>query len=206
MNNTHPLSEARAAELWDARLDGSFWRELNSDQRENALTDMRSGWDAAMRAAYDAGEADPHHDPRPWQDCTREDIREGDLVEAQSGDRLLVGVAHRQAENGDWFTEDGWMLTDGDYWSLRRIPAPTPPAEEVELPTEFGAVITDVEVDFEETVRLDSMVWTGLRWTYKDYSTITKLILAFTLPDGTRAIRDGQYEDGAPRFIKETTQ
>lgn len=24
---------------------------------------------------------DPHHDPRPWQDCTREDIRAGDLKE-----------------------------------------------------------------------------------------------------------------------------
>lgn len=191
---THPLTEI-TDEMCDAAVVPLWGRALND----------RKAMRAALSAALAVAPADPHHDARPWQDCTIKDIREGDLLAARRGDTLIVGVAHHQDEHGDWNTEGNYLLTYGDRWPIRRIPAPTPTDEEVEvaLPTEFGAVITNVEVDFEETVRLDSMVWTGLRWTYKDYSTTTKLILAFTLPDGTRARRDGQYEDGTPRFVKE---
>lgn len=67
----------------------------------------------------------PHHDPGPWQACTRDDIREGDLVEAPYRDHVQVGVAHHQAESGDWMTKYGCPLTNGDRWPLRRIPAHT---------------------------------------------------------------------------------
>ena len=69
--------------------------------------------------------ADPRHDPRPWQDCTRADIRQGDLVEKLARGVVRFGVAHRQDENGDWYTKDGMVLTNGDRWPLRRIPAHT---------------------------------------------------------------------------------
>lgn len=257
-------------------------------------------YDGAVIVHLEREHADPYHDPRPWQDCTRKNIREGDLVAARSVDILFVGVAHYQDERGDWFTAEHNRLTDDANWDYRRIPAPTPekeitmtktttpavsseplartllgvpeghgaphhdgdkirpgdfvlqvdesgfiragiahhqnedgrwytqnglcitwpveradrpdaltiwpaptpPAEEVELPGEFGAVITDVEADFGETTRLDRMVWTGRHWTYRDYSTVPEFLAAFTLPDGTRARRDGEREDGRPRFVK----
>lgn len=71
---------------------------------------------------------DPHHDSRPWQDCIRKGIRKDDLVESQLGGTLVIGVAHHQDADGNWFAEFGYRLTWGDHWPLRRIPAPTPPA------------------------------------------------------------------------------
>ena len=150
--------------------------------------------------------ADPFHDPRPWQDCTREDICAGDLVEARRGDQLYVGVSHQQDEDGNWYTEGGHMLTLRDHWPLRRIPAPTPPAEEVELPTEHPAHITDVET--EHCARCAYMAldrdgdWCGVdrQGVLRDW--VPRDITAFTLPDGTRARRDGEHEDGTPRFVK----
>ena len=200
----HPLTETDAAETL-----------LAASGKRRAEFKIPDDWEAILRgfrAAFDAGreheraQADPHHDPRPWQDCARKDICAGDLVETQCGDLLYVGVAHHQDSDGDWLTERGHLLTNGYRWPLRRIPAPTPPAEEVELPTEFGAVITDVEVDLGETVRLDCMVWTGRRWTYHYYSAAPEFVLTCTLPDGTRARRDGERADGTPRFIKDQEQ
>ena len=241
----------------------------------------------------------PHHDPRPWQDCTREDIREGDLVEHLSRNLVSIGVAHRQDENGDWYTKDGMVLTNGDRWPLRRIPAhtveketpmpetttpaeplartllavpeghgaphhdvgrikpddivmqvdesgsiraarvhyqdmdgdwrakngdiitwaarradrpdaltvwpaPTPPAVEVELPTEFGAIITNAitigPIHHYVAPRLLRVVDSWFD-DHEDSCTADH-ITAFTLPDGTRARRDGERADGAPRFVK----
>lgn len=73
----------------------------------------------------DTTPADPHHDPRPWEECTRKDIRKGDLVESRFVDILRIGVADRQDEHGDWCTEGGYLLTNGSRWTLRRIPATT---------------------------------------------------------------------------------
>lgn len=156
---------------------------------------------AALSAALAvATPADPHHDPRPWQDCIREDIREGDLVERRFLDAVYVGVAHHQDEDGDWWTEKDWRITYGDQWTLRRIPALVPPAEEVEPPTEFGAVIRDVEVEGGNMGT--RMVCDGGGYCIAGRRFLMRQITAFTLPDGTRARRDGEHEDGTPRFVK----
>lgn len=201
----HPLTEARADEKAMASLppqhivfakdDEWIEEDLNYRERLLALVEFTANW---VRTATPF---DPHHDARPWQDCTRKGVCAGDLVEARAYEHLRIGVAGRQYENGDWYTEGGHLLTD-DRWPLRRIPAPTPPAEEVELPAEFGAVITDVEADLGETVRLDRMVWTGRRWAYKYHSATAGFITSCTLPDGTRARRDGDRADGTPRFVE----
>lgn len=151
-----------------------------------------------------ADPADPHHDPRPWQDCTSEDIRKGDLMEARHGDLLRVGVAHYQDTLGRWLTVDGWLLTDGDLRPLRRIPAPTPPAEEVELPGE-PCVLTYVRL--REALAAGVALWTGREVSVAGFDGradihSTSDLTAFTLPDGTRARRDGNHEDGTPRFVK----
>ena len=68
---------------------------------------------------------DPRYDARPWQDCIREDVQKGDLVERQFLDVVYVGVAHHQDEDGDWWTEKEWRITYGNQWALRRIPTLT---------------------------------------------------------------------------------
>ena len=162
---------------------------------------------AALSAALAvATPADPHHDPRPWQDCTREDLRKGDLVQALLGDSLRIGVAHHQDEDGEWCTDGDWYITSGTVYPLRRIPAPAPPAEEVELPGEHPAHLLDARGWDDERfayMALDA----GGHWCGVDQEGVarawpTRWIAAFTLPDGTRARRDGDHANGKPRFIK----
>lgn len=149
---------------------------------------------------------DPRYDTRPWQDCTRKDIREGDLVERSLLDLLMTGVAHHQDSDGDWRTEDDFLLTAGDRWPLRRISDRTPPAIEVELPSEHPAHITDVEdVDGDVCAYMaldNDGDWCGVseQGRFRDWRPHD--LAAFTLPDGTRARRDGKYADGTPRFVK----
>ena len=59
----------------------------------------------------EATPAEPLRDPRPWEVCTRGSIRKGDLVDARVDDRLYLGVAYHQDEDGDWWTEGGVRLT-----------------------------------------------------------------------------------------------
>ena len=203
----HPLTEAHAAELWDGvprRVVAFEWEDMNAEEMAHALAAMRATFDAGRE--HESEHTDPRHDPRPWQDCTREDICAGDLVEARRGDSLIVGVAHDQNGHGDWWAEDGWHLTWGDRWPLRRIPAPVPPAEVVELPTEHPAHLLDVkgvDGDVCDHMALDRFGrWRGVDQCGVLRDWTSHFITACTLPDGTRARRDGDRADGKPRFIK----
>lgn len=121
----HPLTETAAAELWDAHRAPAT-APFHVQGRLYARNQI-----AMLRAAFDAGReherehTDPHHDPRPWQDCTPMDIRKGDLVASLDYDRLRIGVACQKDEEGNWRTKNGWLVTWGDRWPVRRIPAPT---------------------------------------------------------------------------------
>ncbi|MDO4240861.1 hypothetical protein [Micrococcus sp.] len=81
------------------------------------------------------------------------------------------------------------------------------PAEEVELPGE-PCVLTDVRL--REALATGLALWTGLEVVAVGFDGCALVyptwdITAFTLPDGTRARRDGDHADGGPRFVKEAT-
>ena len=82
---------------------------------------------------------------------------------------------------------------------------PTPPAKEVELPDE-PCVLTDVQI--RETLAAGVTLWTGLEVVVAGSpgrAVVMRIrdLTAFTLPDGTRARRDGEHEDGRPRFVED---
>lgn len=82
----------------------------------------------------------------------------------------------------------------------------TTPAEEADLPTEFGDVLLDPRWgarSYARALHLGEGVWAAEVTPGADvYTHLTRDLTAFTLPDGTRARRDGKHEDGTPRFIK----
>ena len=131
----HPLTDETRDRLVSYISGGTI--DCSSEEgRYDALTEddartlVESLWEPMMQAVQAAAltvalPADPRHDPRPWQDCTRADIREGDLVERRTKDLVIVGRAHHQDGGGDWWTKDDLLLTCGDLWPLRRIPAHT---------------------------------------------------------------------------------
>ena len=197
----HPLTEAAAVEMWDASPcpEGYEFRGMLTVEQDATVY--------AMRAAFDAGReherTNPDVDARPWEPLNGHKPRVGDEVRQDYCGVTTTAVAGRVDDDGSPWTAEGRFIGRARVgtWYVRR-PAPTPPAEEVEWEPQFGDIITDVEVAYGEIVRLDRMVWTGWRWTYQDHSTVPKFIIAFTLPDGTRARRDGEHEDGTPRFVK----
>lgn len=82
----------------------------------------------------------------------------------------------------------------------------TPAAEVVELPGKHPAHITDVE--HKDGVVCAYMAlgryghWVGVGVDGALRGRTPRYITAFTLPDGTRARRDGDRPDGTPRFVK----
>ena len=87
----------------------------------------------------------------------------------------------------------------------RQAPTP-PPAEEVELPTEFGDVILNPRWgarSYARAVHLGEGVWAAEVTPGADvYTHLARDLCGATLLDGTRARRDGKHEDGTPRFIQ----
>ena len=82
----------------------------------------------------------------------------------------------------------------------------TETAEEVELPGERPAHLLDVEITGRAKcvhMELDRYgYWIGVDQEGYPRQWPLRWIAAFTLPDGTRARRDGEHEDGEPRFVK----
>lgn len=216
----HPLTEPAVAALWTAH------RTPNAVPFPEQGDLYVRGQTAMLRAAFDAGRE--HERTTPAEPLARTllgvpeghgaphrnegEIQPGDFVlEVDAVSRRRVGIAHHQDGAGNWFNEHGRLLA----WPARRAdrpdaltvwPAPTPPAEEVELPSEHPAHITDVETDDGHGCAYMALDhdgdWCGVSTTGMFLDRRPQDFAAFTLPDGTRARRDGDHPDGKPRFVK----
>ena len=217
----HPLTETDAAKITDEVCnlveefgdlidDVSTWGPDDEVRMLPKLHKIRAALSAALAVAPPAeplartllavpeGYGAPHHDEAR--------VEADDFVARVDEDGLVhAGIAHYKDGDGDWRAKNGCILAWADERADRPDaitvwPAPTPPAEEVELPTEFGAVITDVE-DWNGAT-YDRLAFLGLAFEDSVDKVHPDELTAFTLPDGTRVRRDGEYENGEPRFVK----
>ena len=154
--------------------------------------------------AVPEGYGAPHHDAARIK-------AEDYVLQVDESGFIRAGRAHRQNEGG-WLTEDDRWIT---YAAIRADrpdavtvwPAPTPPAVEVEMPTEHPAHLTDVvETEGGDHIAYAALnveeLWCGVDQDGYLHTLTPELIAAFTLPDGTRARRDGDHANGEPRFVK----
>lgn len=173
--------------------------------------DVRTLRDWLSEYLGDENDADQTGDDDGWEEVTdweNNPPRPGDELEWTHTNRDLVEIrrgilSHIEGGTQVRAREDGLLgYMPVGTWRVRRTPVPDP-AEVVELPTGFGDVITDVKV---AALTFPRMVFDGRRWCSEGAVRGSGAILAFTLPDGTRARRDGEHADGTPRFVKEDSQ
>lgn len=186
---THPLTEARARELWDARRDGVSWDELERDQRANALADMRSGYDAGRDTTADDG----------WEylDWDENPARIGDEVEI-TDDHFGVTHANRGVIVSFNYYDDPCTMTDGrgligerecGTWRVRR--KSLDPLADLAP----GTIIRDVILmkDSEVGDAIISSYADGLYISTADDWNLLDVITAFTTDD--RTIRYTRHGD-----------
>lgn len=208
MTDQHPLTDERMRAIQAA--PGDFFTRLraafDAGREHERTTPAAVSAEPLARTSLGvpAGHGAPHHDVAR--------IKPGDfVVQVDRRGFIRAGIAHHRDGSGDWITEGGRVIACAALRAdrpdaLTIWTAPTPPAEEVELPTEHPAHITDVETDDGHGcayMALDnSGDWCGVSTTGLFLDRRPQDLAAFTLPDGTRARRDGKHEDGTPRFIK----
>ena len=203
IDRNHPLSETAAAELSKKFMPGLAFQMLANVSPED-LTEY-------ARLAYDLGrehERTNPEDDRPWEPLNGP-VRVGDEVRQEAFGFAVTAVVARMDGRGDPLTAEGAIIGDlrhGTWYVRRTVPAPTPPAEEVELQGEHPAHLLDVEITGRAKcvhMELDRYgYWIGVDQEGYPRQWPLRWIAAFTLPDGTRARRDGEHEDGEPRFVK----
>ena len=199
---TDAMVEAGASSAWEEANPSILgWNSISERHKEGCRRDARAVLTAAL-SHPDAAGLFADEDDRPW-----EPLAPGDPLHA--GDevwRWWCGVSTRgifdvQHPDSQVYTAERGHLGHraiGTWCVRRRIPAPTPPAEEVELPG-VPCALTDVRL--REALAAGVALWTGREVVVSGFNGCASAhpaqdLAAFTLPDGTRARRDGE------RFVK----
>lgn len=152
-NNTHPLTEDRAAELWDAHVP------LVLNFRVWTWGD-RSGILDALRAAYNAGRAE-------WKANAEAAAERAERAEDKLSDSVHVDEAARRVEAA---REQGWddaadWVKRREAWSDEELRAANPHRPAPSLPTEDGAVI--IPADGHEFIAMtDAEGWVFGGWAF----------------------------------------
>ena len=191
------------------------WIEKDMGYRDRllALVEFTANWEpvaapaeplARTLLAVPEGHGAPHHDAGKIK-------AEDYVLQVDKGGFIRAGIAHRQDQDGDWRTAGGRLITNAARRAdrpdaLTVWPAPTPPAVEVEMPSEHPAHLRDVEGWDGERFAYMALDGGG-HWCGVDQDGVARVwplrwIAAATLPDGTRARRAGERPDGGPRFVK----
>ena len=219
----HPLTDGAIAGIWTKHASTLGVFTYDGRRPSSDLPVVRH----ALRAAFDAGRehertttpaeplartllAVPEGHGAPHHDAGK--IKAEDYVlQVDKGGFIRAGIAHRQDQDGDWRTAGGRLITNAARRAdrpdaLTVWPAPTPPAVEVEMPSEHPAHLRDVEGWDGERFAYMALDGGG-HWCGVDQDGVARVwplrwIAAATLPDGTRARRDGERPDGEPRFVK----
>ena len=220
---TDEMVEAGASYAWEEGHPGFLgWNSLTEYHREGCRRDVRNVLSAALAVATPAeplartilavpdGYGAPHHDA--------DRIKAEDFVlQVDRDGHIRAGKVHYRDASDDWHTENDDIVTWAECRADRPDavtvwPALTPPAVEVEIPGEDGAILLGVEAldpATDDVHRSNKTVYLDGRWFGIDSHTGEEIriwptwITAFTLPDGTRARRDGEHANGEPRFAKE---
>lgn len=214
----HPLTETDAAEMWNGSNDLTYWTDWTGLERDQMLATLRAAFDAGREhERAQATPADPRHDPRPWEPPGQDDpLNVGDEVKREefSGGVTTIrrGIVARVDKDGDPVAAGDEFIGyrfRGTWHVRRRIPAPTPPAVEVEMPGE-PRLLTHVVLSGGE--KIAEATWTGAVLLYARHPLATSLVVApadqieqWTL-DGTHARRAGVRADGEPQFVKEAAK
>lgn len=201
-------AEKRRTDIAEAAAKTLYERcERIREERDVFFRQCEYALDRAEKAEAELAERERAavEDVRPWEPLDGPP-RVGDEVRQERVGFTITGVVVRVDGDGYPWAADGIFIGDINEgtWYVRRIPAPTPPAEEVELPTE-PCVLTDVRL--REALVVGVALWTGLEVAAAGFNGLAAVhpvsdLTAFTLPDGIRARRDGERAGGEPRFVK----
>lgn len=146
----HPLTEDRAAELWDTHAaDTVPWDDWYSGSRR-VLTSM-------LRAAFDAGrehERTPTEGDRPWEPLNGRPVRVGDEVRQDLHGLTRIAVVSRVDADGTAWTAEGGFIGSIDVGTWYVRPAPTR-----ELPTTPRTVIVPADGREYIEAEVDGIVW-----------------------------------------------
>nr|DAT11702.1 MAG TPA: hypothetical protein [Caudoviricetes sp.] len=197
---TDTMVEAGASYAWEEANPGILgWNSISERHKEGCRRDARAVLTAALALA-------PAEDARPWEPLGESDlVRVGDEVKWDYYGLTMTATVARVDKAGSLYTAMGLHIgvRSVGTWYVRR-PA-TPPAKEIELP---GASCALTDVQFRGALAADLALWTGLEVVvvgFNGRAVVMRVreLVTFTLPDGTRGRRDGDHEDGTPRFVKE---
>lgn len=157
----HPMTEERAAELWDAHAGSTVpWRDWYGGSRR-ALTSM-------LRAAFDAGrDHERAEDGRPWEPLNDRPLRAGDEVRQEMNGVTTIAVVGSVDKDGDpWTTEHRLIgvLEDGAWYVRRAAQEPPPERDGVVLVPADGhkAITTSDGREFSRlTFTTKQSIWYG---------------------------------------------
>ena len=132
-NNAHPLTEVRAAELWDAHVPLVLNFRVWTWGDRNGILD-------ALRAAYNAGRAE-------WKANAEAAAERAERAEDRLADSVHVDEAARRVEAAReqaWNDAADWVKRR-EAWTDEELRAANPHRPAPALPTEDGAVIVPAD-------------------------------------------------------------